>query len=44
MIDNAPIVIQAIRMVVDAVRAGQTAAPRAAANDAHKTVSPLMLT
>ena len=24
MIDNAPIVIQAIRMVVDAVRAGQT--------------------
>jgi hypothetical protein len=24
MIDNAPIVIQVIRMVVDAVRAGQT--------------------
>jgi pimeloyl-ACP methyl ester carboxylesterase len=24
MIDNAPVVIQAIRMVVDAVRAGQT--------------------
>ena len=25
MIDNAPIVVQAIRMVVDAVRAGRTA-------------------
>jgi len=24
MIDNAPVVIQAIRMVVDAVRAGQS--------------------
>jgi len=24
MVDNAPVVIQAIRMVVDAVRAGQT--------------------
>jgi hypothetical protein len=28
MIDNAPIVIQAIRMVVDAVRAGQTSLKR----------------
>ena len=28
MIDNAPVVIQAIRMVVDAVRAGQTSLKR----------------
>jgi hypothetical protein len=28
MIDNAPVVIQAIRMVVDAVRAGQTSPKR----------------
>jgi len=28
MIDNAPVVIQAIHMVVDAVRAGQTSLKR----------------